>query len=204
MKCYTIDTKMNMDEVKYVAHQFNFDFFSYLKQTVMLFHGRHRFLLAESGKLISSNVNRTEGLIFNLLITKVEVLKQRNKRNDQCVPDWKNWDATAMSKVVGNIGCLPPYHEPYKNFSTCSTKEELKEWFKMVPLVKTNQTIHPCQVMPRITFDEINGLENMERGLGINIGYPREAQIITQSRAVDENTLIGNIGGYIGLFLGIS
>ena len=32
---------------------------------------------------------------------------------------------------------------------------------------------------------------------------PQLAKIITKSRAVDVHALIGNIGGYIGLFLGI-
>ena len=36
----------------------------------------------------------------------------------------------------------------------------------------------------------------------LTIQYPQKAKIITQSRAVDGNALIGNIGGYIGLFLG--
>ena len=34
------------------------------------------------------------------------------------------------------------------------------------------------------------------------INYPEEIKIITQSKEVDGNSLIGNIGGYIGLFLG--
>ena len=32
--------------------------------------------------------------------------------------------------------------------------------------------------------------------------YPKEVKIITQSKEVDFHALIGNIGGYLGLFLG--
>ena len=39
--------------------------------------------------------------------------------------------------------------------------------------------------------------------LVVSVQYPEQAKIITQSRAVDFNALIGNIGGYIGLFLGM-
>ena len=34
------------------------------------------------------------------------------------------------------------------------------------------------------------------------IKYPEEVKIITQSQDVDVHSLIGNIGGYLGLFLG--
>ena len=63
----------------------------------------------------------------------------------------------------------------------------------------------PCQEMPRIDFVNNKGV-NTFKGYFIvmlNIKYPQDAKIITQSRAVDVNALIGNIGGYIGLFLGI-
>ena len=36
----------------------------------------------------------------------------------------------------------------------------------------------------------------------IVIYYPKEFRIVTQSKEVDIHTLIGNIGGYLGLFMG--
>ena len=36
----------------------------------------------------------------------------------------------------------------------------------------------------------------------IKIDYPEEVKIITQSKEVDIHGLIGNVGGYLGLFLG--
>ena len=36
----------------------------------------------------------------------------------------------------------------------------------------------------------------------LSVSYPNEWKIIRQSQAVDVHALIGNIGGYIGLFLG--
>ena len=38
--------------------------------------------------------------------------------------------------------------------------------------------------------------------LYLRIIYPEEIKIITQSKEVDVHSLIGNVGGYIGLFLG--
>ena len=73
----------------------------------------------------------------------------------------------------------------------------------MVPTVKSEENDLPCQVMPRITHDVAKGLNPMNKEFWLNIQYPRRAKIVTQSPAVDTNALIGNIGGYIGLFLGM-
>ena len=42
----------------------------------------------------------------------------------------------------------------------------------------------------------------MKKDYLISISYPPMAKMITQSQAVDAHSLVGNIGGYIGLFLG--
>ena len=37
----------------------------------------------------------------------------------------------------------------------------------------------------------------------ITVEYPEEVKVIAQSKEVDVHSLIGNIGGYLGLFLGM-
>ena len=60
----------------------------------------------------------------------------------------------------------------------------------------------PCQGMPRIDFTYADKIPPLKGMFIVTIAYPQEIKVITQSRAVDGNALIGNIGGYIGLFLG--
>ena len=36
----------------------------------------------------------------------------------------------------------------------------------------------------------------------VNFGFPENMKLIKQQKAIDAHALIGNIGGYIGLFLG--
>ena len=58
--------------------------------------------------------------------------------------------------------------------------------------------------MPHIAYDRqiVNYPANNTR-LQFMIEYPDKMKIISQARSVDFHTLIGNIGGYIGLFLGM-
>ena len=203
VKCFSVySKKLNMPDVKFVSHRFKLEMFQYFKQTFVKFHGRTQFLLGDSVKFLSSDENATNGIIISLMITKVEILKRRNKGSSPCLSNLKNWDELALLKYTNDIGCSAPYHGSYQTFPVCSTANELKRWLKMLPMVKTNREGQPCQVMPRITYDVLK-VPTMNKELEITIGYPKEAKVITQSRAVDVDALIGNIGGYIGLFLGM-
>ena len=112
-----------------------------------------------------------------------------------------NWDELVFKKYIRNIGCKAPYHDFYENVPICSNEEELKAWHKIT--FQRHDEKMPCQTMPRIDYDVLSHPVAMDNVIQINTGYPKEAKIITQSRAVDSDALIGNIGGYIGLFLGI-
>ena len=64
----------------------------------------------------------------------------------------------------------------------------------------------PCQEMPDINYKHLfyyrKVAENETKVSKIVIQFPQRGKIISQSRAIDGQTLIGNIGGYIGLLLG--
>ena len=73
-----------------------------------------------------------------------------------------------------------------------------------MPLTKNPKDYQPCQVMPRIDFESYKEFpDDSLKQFMLTVSYPQQVKIITQSRAVDVNSLIGNIGGYIGLFLGM-
>jgi hypothetical protein len=140
------------------------------------------------------------------MINKVEILRRRNKPKEPCMAHWKNWDELTFRRQTENIGCTARYHEVRQNFPVCSTAEEMLKWRNMMDIIKKEQYFLPCQGMPRIDFEFTEttktSLFNVTDLFTLTIGYPEQAKLITQSRAVDFNTLIGNIGGYIGLFLG--
>ena len=74
---------------------------------------------------------------------------------------------------------------------------------KKIGMPKACQRI--SKIKANLQFSEVLSFEN---NLNANetwyllIDYPEEVKIITQSRDVDIHSLIGNIGGYLGLFLG--
>ena len=209
VKCFGLDMQnSNMQDIKYVTHYFKSDPIvqSFMSSTYVVVHGPQQLFLSNGEKILSFDANETYGGGLGLQIGKPEVLKSRNKPTNHCMTEWKNWDELVTMKRYKDIGCFPPYYEPRPKFKMCSTTTEIKRWSNVMVEIRNNRSDQPCQQMPKIDFevstvsDENWNVRNGE--FTISIGYPEQMKIITQSRAVDSNTLIGNIGGYIGLFLG--
>ena len=118
-----------------------------------------------------------------------------------------HFDDFVMEKHHEEIGCSAPYHNSSKPF--CTTKEKLKEFMYEVTKVKTKYFPPPCQAMSTISYTSVNSKESKKINKA-NVTtlsrpyfyYPNKIKMITQSQSIDVQALIGNIGGYIGLFLG--
>ena len=142
------------------------------------------------------------GLLF-LTIKNLEVIKTRNKRTRMCVPDWMPYDSTILKKHVKRHGCTAPYQKRFGKFAKCTSKEEIKDSLYRYDIIR-KMFPKACQRISKIDITSrfqgpfyLSGPK-----LGFRIIYPEDVKIITQSKEVDVHSLIGNVGGYIGLFLG--
>ena len=143
-------------------------------------------------------------------VRDIEVLNHRNKVNKPCIEDWRNYDQVVMDGIMRNVGCRPPHWDTtLKNLTLCSTAAEMK-YFKDGPTTAEVQTVHqPCNVIENLHYDylEKDSLAIQETVndtfLTIMILY-RQATFreIKQSQAYDVESLVGNMGGYMGLLLG--
>ena len=105
--------------------------------------------------------------------------------------------------------CRPPYLKSNQNFSKCYTKKSLEASHYGYETVREKYYPKSCRRISKIVYEDV------DQDLGLNIDgwtdsfafglfYPDDVKIIKQSKEVDIHALIGNIGGYIGLFLGDS
>ena len=169
-------------------------------------HGPRQMLLSRNVQLISFKYNESYGGNLYIQISKAEILIRRNKPKAHCVTELNNWDNMVISKHTKDIGCVPQYlpDEFHGTFPICKTKNETKRWNHLRDSVLNDEYLLPCHQMPRIDYGIQHAPYDKKGTFSITVGYPEEVKIITQSRAVNTDTLIGNIGGYIGLFLGKS
>ena len=209
LMCYGFDVNHSeMDDVKYAIHYLIrapvLQDFNSPRGIIAMIHGPKQIMLTTNARDVSFDINGTYGGNIAIDITKVEVFKRRNKPKDPCVMQWRNWNELAISKHIVDIGCVPPYLEKHQNMTICSTPSELIRWYKSIDITKNQHDYLPCQQMPGIAYN-LMSLDKLhkEELIQIAVEYPEQVKIISQSRAVNIDSLIGNIGGYIGLFLGL-
>ena len=152
-------------------------------------------------------------------IQNILVMKRRNKFGENCEIDWNQNDKILINKMLEDIECTLPHWMINTTYPICQG-EQLKKIGHMFYRLRHNTP--PCQTIEKIlyTYEEAEGLENYDetiaeskKQLGIRYEFRDIFQImltfqgttymeITQIRAYDGQSLIGNAGGYVGLFLG--
>ena len=146
-------------------------------------------------------------------IQKVEILRERNKRSKKCIENWNNDDEYILSRISKEVGCTPIHWALSSSLPTCTNLETLKNLSTKKPRYYTTYPEPPCQRVSHIfgEHEEYNVLSDNTMSLGKNISGAYEMQmrfeeegymLMEQTRSYDIQSLVGNSGGYLGLFLG--
>ena len=148
-----------------------------------------------------------------------EVYRHRNKTELPCL-DSKMYDLLIMERIYIAVGCTPFYADKMKHLPNCTTKEELKMIYDMTESKSSFDP--PCNELKRYTVTPdsvtVNSNITMENAFYpgiveklVNVdGWSRITihlrentyKDIQQTRAYSVQNLIGNAGGYIGMFIG--
>ena len=139
----------------------------------------------------------------------MDVLVRRNKRAKPCNEDWLNYDKSVLEKQMWLTGCRPPYYDSI-DLPICSTKENMQKVSPPTP-EDLNDFTPACRAISKLQFD-YQDIDEDEIEVGGNSETPHFSLSITALdttfklielvRAYDIQSLIGNAGGYIGIFLG--
>ena len=129
----------------------------------------------------------------------MEVIRRRNKRGNRCFENWESYDDSARMQNIEKVGCKAPYHFISDEISPCGTQQELKD--SAISMRMVYDLPPPCHEISYFTY-RIHIRKDKKYGdFQISVNYPPWTKIITQSQAIGIHALIGNIGGYIGLFV---
>ena len=199
----------NEKEIVQMELHFNADLENVIhkvKRWFVTFNYPHQFLRRMEGSTLIWNHNRKLSNRDIFEIISFDILKRRNKRHDPCLSDWRYYDDIIIERHMEKVGCRAPYQKPFKNLSHCQTVQDIKRSAFDGHAWAQDQKHMPCQEMPDISFKHIFHYEaipeNETKKAKIWLQFPQRGKVISQSRAIDGQTLIGNIGGYIGLLLG--
>ena len=161
--------------------------------------------------------DNTSNFQMDVNINGMAALVHRYKpKIDNCVNDWKRYDNIILQNHIDDLGCKAAIYGKKYNGTICNTEVDNE----LAPFHFDNQNngIPPCRGIDDI---EVTVSEKIKRDIGTggnkvkvapvkdwfqislrvrNPGY----QAIIQKKAVDMQSLIGYIGGYIGMFTGFA
>ena len=145
----------------------------------------------------------------DLRITILEIVKRRDKLRSPCMKDHKNYDHTIANELIDKIGCIPPYMQSKRNGTLCNTIEKLREAHRTLDLGSIpDRLTPPCLSIGTISHST-DAYNTYPWYMPPNVSWfsfapPNKIKIINQVKDVHIQTVIGNAGGYVGLFLGKS
>jgi hypothetical protein len=137
----------------------------------------------------------------------MEVLRRRQKDYQACSKDIK-YDTWLAQNITATINCTPPYWPTYYKRPLCTTQKELKAanqmfWDIFYGLVEKNA---PCDEIRKLDFEYEDGVDVsdvQENETKLTIYFRNNVyKEIRQIRAYSFMSLIGNVGGFVGLLLG--
>jgi len=144
-------------------------------------------------------------------LKNMEVVENRNKWRQPCVPGLPNLDFNITSKnIFRNATCKPHYlNALLSNLTFCTTKEEMKKFHNRIieaRFSRKGRENQPCRNLEQleIKYTEIDNEEDTkDEYITLSIIFEdTKYREILNIRAFDANSLFGNIGGYVGIFIG--
>ena len=207
MKCFGLKSKLkHIDELYF---RFNTSIYpngirpSSKLSTVIGVHLPNQFsLVGNSLKYTWPNWDEigTYTMIFSL--QQIDIIKRRNKRNDPCISDDFNFDQMIWDSHLDIVGCKPPYHSTNKKLEVCNSAEKINGAY--IDLIKREKPMKACTSASTLAFSYNEQIHNSMKSdwFGVGLEYPNQYKEIKMVQAIDIQTVIGNAGGYIGLFLG--
>ena len=158
------------------------------------------------------------------------VVLNRNKPENKCNEDWKESDQRIMKQIMNTIGCQPPYWNQLNYLPNCTNKEQMSKFYYLnldghIPPCKIMQKVmYSYKELSEIRYQWLNisnsedyyyydYYENNDSLSDSNLKKTNYFKIVIEFddstfmeirhvRAFDIESLIGNSGGYLGLFTG--
>ena len=147
---------------------------------------------------------------------EIETMRYREKSKSPCY-DWNHYDSVLWKHIMQEVGCTPFYR--LENFGSNCSRSQLQTIGKIIHEEKYPS---PCNEITKyeVTTDThltdidqedfgYSGigkkLENITDWARITVVFDQKwVKEIHQYRAYTVQSLIGNAGGYVGLFIGVA
>ena len=159
-------------------------------------------------------------------VDNIEVFVQRNSRENYCLEESYQDDDLIQKRLVEQTGCRPSYWLEHGNYLKCTTFDQMHR-LQIPSMTNSNEKFlkqfdenpgRPCNQVHSIAFTTKDKKPPTRKIKRVNLFANRESdpksfvlefknpiyKEIKHVQAFDINSFVGNVGGYIGLFVGFS
>ena len=137
---------------------------------------------------------------MNFKLRQLEIVRKRNKWSDPCISDDLNYDEIILTEHLEKVGCKAPYQKTTKDLAICNSKDTLYGAKHDAREFQNSRAACTSASTITFTYEEVD--LHFDDKFFSYIYFPGQIKEIVMVQAVDIHSAIGNVGGYIGLFLG--
>ena len=215
-KCLSVNIPNNLDvRIRIFAILFNASIFPEGKRSNdnifrIEMHYPNQYFSSKMRKDSWKSQNGENDFTMNFELQNIIVLNMRNKRRRSCNEIWRNDDQIAQKRIMDRVGCQPTHWKEFDYLPICTTKEQMHRfaWMSLeeetFPCKKIQKVIYAYKELDYVKKDWFE-LPKNECGRFFKVSIEFDDSMfmeIQHIRAFDSETLIGNAGGYLGLFTG--
>ena len=151
-----------------------------------------------------------------ILTQGIEIIERRPKRKESCKQVWWNDDNQIIDQMANNLGCRLKHLDTNVNIPFCKSKQDYSSSrappITVVDAMFLEKYVPPCREIETIMTSNTITEDNPSKTKSINEPYTifkiqfksTRYKMIKNVRAFNEESLVGNLGGYVGLFLGVA
>ena len=85
-------------------------------------------------------------------VKDVEIIRHRNRPQDPCITDWRNYDPIMRDDIIKKAGCRPPHWTTSQNLPLCSAPNQMAHFRDEKWNTKIESFGPPCNVIDRLQY----------------------------------------------------
>ena len=155
-------------------------------------------------------INDSKNYVMEFNLQNIEVVNNRKKGRTRCRNFPFDQDIGELQKIVDMAGCVSPFMKiNNKNMSMCKTKEEMDDAYNAFLEYDANRDDYVedicCRYLTKFDLDywEYELIKDDADYFNITINYiDSKYREVREIKAFNIYALFGNIGGYVGIFIG--
>ena len=165
-KCFTIDAPyIDKELLYYFAMDINNDIFPNGRRsatneisTYLHYPGQRLKSYYTLNFNWESRENKPKNYKMEFNINNINVISRRNKAQESCVKDWRNYDEFVMRTMMTKSGCHPPQWRETFAWNTsldlplCQNTSQMKIFAEQPTIAKIESLMPPCRSIDRLHY----------------------------------------------------